>query len=229
MTTASLQLRKFRAFLNLEALRSLGSYAEYLGYSHVKFEDWGEQGHFPQLTQCADKARDNLFSLAARCLKELGSSPHGPAEFLAMERILIDHAEKQLEATKYVLRLEEAPRLTRFGMDICLEDVSDQMFESHLTELHLWLDKERLDYQEPASADDDKLMRSGRPPAALWDKLWAEMGAQLYIGDLKPENQARIEKAMLDWAAIKEIKVSESSVRTRARLLWVAISKEDKN
>lgn len=81
MTIDSHRLNKFRAFLNLEALRSLGSYAEYLGYSQIEFEDWGEQRHFPQLTQCADNARDNLFSLADRCLKELGSSPHGSAEF----------------------------------------------------------------------------------------------------------------------------------------------------
>jgi hypothetical protein len=229
MTTASHRLAKFQKFLNLEASRSLGNFAGYLGRRLVEWSDKGQFGQLTHLTQCTKQAHANLFALADSCLSELKSVSGGSAEFEAMEQTLVDHAEQQRGAVKDLLWPDKAPNFTNYGFDMPLNVAADHIFDGHANELHLWLDKERLDYQELASADDDKLTRSGRPPAALWDKLWAEMGAQLYNGDLKPENQAQIEKAMLDWAALKEIKVSESSVRTRARLLWVAISKEDKN
>lgn len=229
MTTASHRLAKFQAFLNLEASRRFGSFTGYLGRSLVEWGDREQIGQLPHLTQCTTQAYANLFALADKCLSELKSVSGGSAEFQAMEQMLVDHAEQQRCGVKDLLRVDEAPDFTGYGFDMPLNVAANHIFDGYANELNLWLDKERLDYQEPASVDDDKPMRTGRPPAALWDKLWAEMGAQLYNGDLKPENQAQIEKAMLDWAVLKEIKVSESSVRTRARLLWVAISKEDKN
>jgi len=70
---------------------------------------------------------------------------------------------------------------------------------------------------------------AGRPRAAWWEDLLIEMARQLYSGDLKPENQAAIERAMLDWLSMKNIESSESAVRQRARTLFRAISQEDKN
>jgi hypothetical protein len=69
----------------------------------------------------------------------------------------------------------------------------------------------------------------GRPPAAWWDDLWVEMCRQLYVGDLKPNRQADIEDAMMKWAAANEHDVSVSTIRPRARKLWFAIEKEDRN
>lgn len=229
MTTPSHKLLKFRAFLNLEAARSALKYGEYLGHSIVEWEGPEYYGSLPHLTLCAESARNSLFLLADRCLAELRSFLYGPAEFFAMERRLIDYAQNLRKGTMEVLQLEVAPRLTRFGMDIGMDYAAEQIFEAHIGELLLWLDKERFDYDVPATVDEVKLTRSGRPPAPWWGALLADIAGQLYLGDLKPENQAQIEKAMLSWAADNGIEVSESAVRPRARKLWIAISKEGKN
>ncbi|MXO65303.1 hypothetical protein [Altericroceibacterium endophyticum] len=60
----------------------------------------------------------------------------------------------------------------------------------------------------------------GKPRAEHWDRMWAEIAVQLWQGDLNPKTQADIEKAMLDWFAANKIKVGESTVRQKARLLW---------
>ena len=69
----------------------------------------------------------------------------------------------------------------------------------------------------------------GRPAAAWWDDLWVEMARQLYDGDLKPKRQADIETAMKDWAAAHGHNPADSTIRPRARKLWTALNKEDRN
>lgn len=69
--------------------------------------------------------------------------------------------------------------------------------------------------------------RGGRPPKDYWDDLWVEICRQLYIvGDLKPEKQANIEKAMLDWAVKNGHEMSEAAARSRARKLFNALKRE---
>jgi hypothetical protein len=51
----------------------------------------------------------------------------------------------------------------------------------------------------------------------------------LYVGDLKPQRQADIEKAMNDWIASKGESAAVSTVRNRARKLWQMLSREDEN
>jgi hypothetical protein len=63
----------------------------------------------------------------------------------------------------------------------------------------------------------------GRPAWAGWEGLWAEIGAQLYCGDLKPKKQADIEQAMLAIAERTDDGPKIATIRTRARRLWVAI------
>jgi len=70
--------------------------------------------------------------------------------------------------------------------------------------------------------------RKGRPKADWWDPLWVEICRQLYVGVLQPRRQAEIEKAMMDWLASEGHNVSESTIRPRARMLWTAISKDEK-
>lgn len=67
----------------------------------------------------------------------------------------------------------------------------------------------------------------GRLPAEWWDELWIEMCRSLYVGDLKPQKQADLEKAMSDWIVSKGESAATSTVRARARKLWQAISKQD--
>ncbi len=69
----------------------------------------------------------------------------------------------------------------------------------------------------------------GRPPAAWWDDLWIEICRQLYVGDLKLENQAAVENAMMTWAAQNGHDIAVSTIRPRARKLFVAINREDRN
>ncbi|HEY5239247.1 MAG TPA: hypothetical protein VIJ62_12760 [Rhizomicrobium sp.] len=71
--------------------------------------------------------------------------------------------------------------------------------------------------------------RGGRPKYDYWDDLWTEMCRQIYAGDLNHKKQANIEKAMLDWAAKHRHNMSEPSARLRARKLFAALEKEDKN
>lgn len=67
----------------------------------------------------------------------------------------------------------------------------------------------------------------GKPLAKHWDSMWAAIAVQLYFGDLKPETQADIERAMFEWLAAQNIDVGETSVRNRARILWQEIEKTE--
>lgn len=63
--------------------------------------------------------------------------------------------------------------------------------------------------------------KGGKPLAAHWDEMWADIAIQLWEGDLKPETQADIQRAMFDWFNSREIDVGETAIRTRARQLWL--------
>lgn len=69
----------------------------------------------------------------------------------------------------------------------------------------------------------------GRPAAAWWDDLWIEVCRQIYCGYLKPEKQADIESAMMNWAAAHGQNPALSTIRARARKLRIALSKKDEN
>lgn len=71
--------------------------------------------------------------------------------------------------------------------------------------------------------------KGGRPPASYWDDLWSAMATQLYEGDLQPKRQADIEKAMQDWASANGHEPAVSTIRDRARKLWLSLSREDEN
>ena len=64
--------------------------------------------------------------------------------------------------------------------------------------------------------------RGGKPLAAHWDAMWAHIAVQLWTGDLQPESQADIKKAMFDWFNANSIDVGDTRVTDRARQLWKA-------
>jgi len=66
----------------------------------------------------------------------------------------------------------------------------------------------------------------GRPSKVFWDELWAAMAIQLYSGDLQPQRQADIERAMADWISANNHSATESGVRERAKTLWRAWAAE---
>jgi hypothetical protein len=69
----------------------------------------------------------------------------------------------------------------------------------------------------------------GRPPASFSEEMISAIWALIYQGDFKPRSQAEIERKMLDWSAEREFSLSESSARSKAKLVWVHIKEEVKN
>lgn len=62
--------------------------------------------------------------------------------------------------------------------------------------------------------------KGGKPLARHWDEMWATIAVQFYVGDLQPETQADIERAMLGWFVDRDLEVGETAIRERARQLW---------
>ncbi len=75
----------------------------------------------------------------------------------------------------------------------------------------------------PSSGTPVRSHAGGRPPKAYWEPLLIEICRQLYVGDLKPDRQADIEKAMHDWLMANDHLAGETQVRERARALFNAL------
>jgi hypothetical protein len=100
---------------------------------------------------------------------------------------------------------------------------------------HWWQAKERLELEieasramfpqttptAPATVRDASQNKGGKPLAAHWDGMWAEIAVQLWNGDLKPKSQAEIKEAMMAWFNNEEIDIGDTSVTDRARALWI--------
>ena len=65
--------------------------------------------------------------------------------------------------------------------------------------------------------------KGGKPLAAHWDQMWAEIAFQLWNGDLQPTKQADISKAMFAWLIANEIDAGQTAVTDRARAIWQKI------
>lgn len=72
---------------------------------------------------------------------------------------------------------------------------------------------------QPAPAKNN----GGKPLAAHWDEMWANIAVQLYVGDLKPNSQKQIKEAMFAWFNARSIDVGDTAVTDRARQLWQKI------
>jgi hypothetical protein len=79
---------------------------------------------------------------------------------------------------------------------------------------------------EGSTAPTSPKNKGGRPQKAFWEDLWVEIARQLFLGDLKPERQADIEKAMLDFVSARGEEVGETTVRDSAKKLWKAIDED---
>lgn len=105
----------------------------------------------------------------------------------------------------------------------------DTRFEPDLIQSFCDLALDTVNYANAQHPTPPTKHAGGRPPKAFWDDLWANIAAQLYNGDLKPERQADIEKAMHDWLALNDQNAGETAVRAKAKLLWLAIQAEVTN
>lgn len=115
-----------------------------------------------------------------------------------------------------------------------------QMFDETIARLKRQKDIRMFSFTKPAPSSRTEFAsresnaakapvknNGGKPLARHWDSMWAAIAVQLYFGDLKPETQADIERAMLEWLAAENIDAGETSVRNRARILWQKIEKTD--
>jgi hypothetical protein len=68
--------------------------------------------------------------------------------------------------------------------------------------------------------------KGGRPRKDWWDDLWCAVWGLAYRGDLKPKNQADIEKAMMAWIEQRGETASESTVKPLARKMFVEMQRE---
>ena len=84
----------------------------------------------------------------------------------------------------------------------------------------------RLPLTSPIAAPETSLgskNKGGKPLAAHWDAMWADIAFQLWNGDLQPTKQADITKAMFAWLTSKEIDAGQTAVTERARAIWQKI------
>ncbi|MEG8223152.1 hypothetical protein OSJ57_21450 [Sphingomonas sp. HH69] len=82
---------------------------------------------------------------------------------------------------------------------------------------------------DTANASDPNRNPGGRPPKTWWDDMWIDIARQLYAGDLKPDRQADIERAMTDWVTDNGHDASPATIKPRAAKLWRALQADDKN
>jgi hypothetical protein len=68
----------------------------------------------------------------------------------------------------------------------------------------------------------------GRPPAVFWDNLWCAIFGKIFRGELIPDRQADVERAMLDWASANGHELSETAAKQRARKLFEEYKAEGK-
>lgn len=73
---------------------------------------------------------------------------------------------------------------------------------------------------EADSAETNGPNRPGRPARYDWPKTVLAIFGLIYRGDLKPGNQAEIERAIIDHLSDKNGGPSESTVRPFAKLVW---------
>lgn len=65
--------------------------------------------------------------------------------------------------------------------------------------------------------------RGGKPLAAHWDAMWADIAFQLWNGDLQPTKQADITTAMFASLNAMEVDAGQTAVTERARAIWQRI------
>jgi hypothetical protein len=76
---------------------------------------------------------------------------------------------------------------------------------------------------KPGSTEAVKKHPGGRPTAEFWDDMWASIATSLYAGDLQPRVQADIERAMAELIEQAGNSAADSTIRKRARKLWIRL------
>ena len=80
-----------------------------------------------------------------------------------------------------------------------------------------------------ATAQPVSKNQGGRPPAPFADDLMCAIWGLIHQGDLKPKNQADIERAMLDWAVRNDHGLGLTAARGKARKVYATLTGEVEN
>ena len=67
--------------------------------------------------------------------------------------------------------------------------------------------------------------RGGRPRKEFWDEMWCAVWGEVYRGDLKPKNQAELERAMVNWIEGRGESASESTIKPLARKMYLEMQR----
>ncbi len=108
--------------------------------------------------------------------------------------------------------LKHKTRLRAFGVSFLRADI-EKMIPADL----------ELSPAQPIAPVQSIVPKGGRPKADWWEDLWIEICRQLYEGILIPKTQADIERAMQQWISNHDKAAGDTTVRDRARKLWLAI------
>lgn len=132
--------------------------------------------------------------------------------------------EQDWPAGDFETWLEKAIHLRAFGVSFSRSDI-----EALISPAALARATPTPPSPAPGATPASVVAPGGRPPAAWWDDLWVEMCRQLYLGDLKPEKQSDLQTAMMKWVSARGHSAADSTIRDRARKLWVALNRDDEN
>jgi hypothetical protein len=67
--------------------------------------------------------------------------------------------------------------------------------------------------------------KGGAPRKEFWDDLYIAIFEKFWLENFTPRNQEEVARAMLDWAATKEVELGETSVKIPARKMWALFRK----
>lgn len=108
----------------------------------------------------------------------------------------------------------------RNAADELLADLKMRMFRELEIERFAFVRPSHGTASPPAMLPAPPKNKGGKPLAAHWDAMWADIAVQLYVGDLKPKSQKQIKDAMFAWFNAKSINAGDTAVTERARQLW---------
>jgi len=161
----------------------------------------------------------------ALAVKQVGDVAKNPEAF----DMIVGHLTAQTR--NWDAHLAEAVRLMTFGKTEqfgSAKNAAEQLLSDLKMRMFRELEIERFAFVRPSPPQEPphallpapRKNKGGKPLAAHWDAMWADIAVQLYVGDLKPTSQKQIKEAMFAWFNANSIDAGDTAVTERARQLW---------
>lgn len=174
----------------------------------------------------ADEVAGELLDALIEKVGKLPRSEASLAHLKAGFDAFLDRLES--EEVKYLAKL--ASGNASRAPEPAIWDAARKLFQTTRDDLERKIEIAAFDFREqPEQAsqhadvpkrDQTSRNKGGKPLAAHWDGLWAEIATKLWNGDLEPQSQADIKRAMFDWLNDQGIDAGDTAVTARARALW---------